>query len=156
MNEQAPPPIRRVVTGHDGENAVVLIDAPVSNRRQALPTVLSTLVWSSDRSPADIAAGTEIEDMGARVLAIQPPPNGSRFAVIDIAPGASPMHATDSLDYAVVISGEIDCDLPSGTIKLRAGDVLVQRGTEHAWMNRSAGWARVATVLIDAVPPRSA
>lgn len=105
--------------------------------------------------PADVAAGRDVEDMGARVLGIQPPPNGSRFVINDIAPGVTPMHRTDTLDYVIVLAGEIDCDLPDDTITLRAGDVLVQRGTDHAWVNRSGAWARIGVVLIDAQPPSS-
>jgi hypothetical protein len=62
------------------------------------------------------------------------------------------MHRTETIDYVIVIAGEIDMDMDDSTVHLRAGDVMVQRGTNHAWVNRSAAPARVALVLIDAVP----
>ena len=62
------------------------------------------------------------------------------------------MHRTETIDYVVVISGEIDMDMDDSTVKLKAGDVLVQRATHHAWVNRSKEPARVAFVLIDSKP----
>jgi quercetin dioxygenase-like cupin family protein len=62
------------------------------------------------------------------------------------------MHRTESLDYVIVISGEVEMDLDDSTVKLSAGDVIIQRGTNHAWINRGAKPARVAFVLIDAAP----
>ncbi len=61
-------------------------------------------------------------------------------------------HKTASLDYAIVLSGEIYALLDEGEVLLRAGDVLIQRGTNHAWSNRTGEPARVAFVLIDAHP----
>ena len=91
--------------------------------------------------------------MGARILGTPPPPRGSRFAVIDFPPGNHPhMHRTETVDYVIVIEGEIDMDMDASTVKLKAGDVMVQRGTNHAWANRSGKRARVAFVLIDAEP----
>jgi quercetin dioxygenase-like cupin family protein len=146
--------VRRVVTGHDANGkAVVLIDGEAANRRQSPSGNTSTLMWSSDATPADIAIGATIEDMGARVLGTPPPVNGTRFTVNEILPGAQAvMHRTESLDYVIVISGEVEMDLDDSTVKLSAGDVMVQRGTNHAWVNRSSKPARVAFVLIDAVP----
>jgi len=145
--------IRRVVTGHDADGkAVVLLDGPATNVRRGAPTLNSTLLWSSDQMPADIAAGLQPEDMGNRVLGIQPAPNGTRFVINDIAPGGTPMHRTETIDYVIVLDGEIDLDLPEESVRLRAGDVVVQRGTDHAWVNRSESVARIGVVLIDAVP----
>ena len=62
------------------------------------------------------------------------------------------MHRTETIDYVLVLSGEIDMETDDSTIKLRAGDVLVQRGTNHAWINRGTEPARVAFILIDAAP----
>jgi quercetin dioxygenase-like cupin family protein len=153
VTENQYPPIRRVVTGHDGSVAKVLVDSPASNAKSRSPGTVSTLIWSTDRSPAAIPAGTAIEDMGARILGTPPPPNGTRFAVIDFPPGNEPhMHRTETIDYVVVLEGEIEMDLDDSTVKLKAGDVMVQRGTNHAWANRSSSRARVAFVLIDAEP----
>ena len=91
--------------------------------------------------------------MGARMLGSAPPPSGSRFTVIEFPPGVvSAMHRTETVDYVIVIEGEIDMDMDDSTVKLRHGDVMVQRGTNHAWVNRSDKKARVAFVLIDAEP----
>ena len=150
----ANPPIRRVVTGHDNNNvAKVLMDAPATNAKGPGTGLVSTLIWSTDRTPAQVPIGEEIEDMGERVLGSAPPPSGSRFAVIEFPPGVvSAMHRTETVDYVNVIEGEIDMDMDDSTVKLRHGDVMVQRGTNHAWVNRSDKKARVAFVLIDAEP----
>jgi quercetin dioxygenase-like cupin family protein len=148
------PPIRRLVTGHDlTGTAKVLLDAPATNWKSSSPGTVSTLIWSTDATPADIALGAAIEDRGARVLGTAPPAHGTRFAVIDFPPGNSArMHRTETIDYVVVIAGEIDMDLDDSTVRLKAGDVMVQRGTNHAWVNRGSAPARLAFVLIDAVP----
>ncbi len=148
------PPIRRVVTGHDAKQAAkILIDAPATNKRTSKSGGVSTLIWCTDRVPADISIGENAEDMGARVLGTLPPPNGTRFTVNDIPPGRSgPMHRTETIDYVIVLAGEIDMETDDSTITLKAGDVLVQRGTNHAWINRGAKPARVAFILIDAKP----
>jgi len=146
-------PVRRVVTGHDGSVATILLDAPATNTKFPGEGLASTLVWCTDEMPADIAAGTKVEDMGARMLGAPPPENGSRFVVIDFQPGApAVMHRTETIDYIIVISGEIDMDTDQTSVKLKAGDTMVQRGTNHAWANRSNAPARVAFVLLDAKP----
>jgi quercetin dioxygenase-like cupin family protein len=147
------PPIRRVVTGHDGAVAKVLFDGPATNAKYPSAGTVSTLIWSTDKTPAAIPIGTNIEDMGARILGTAPPANGTRFAVIDFPPGNKPhMHRTETIDYVLVLEGEIEMDMDDSTVKLKAGDVMVQRGTNHAWANRSSSRARVAFVLIDAEP----
>ena len=148
------PPIRRVVTGHDDDNvAKVILDGPATNARTGGSGNVSTLIWCTDAMPADIAIGKTVEDMGARRLGTPPPPNGTRFAVIDFPPGnKAHMHRTETVDYVIVIEGEIDMDMDGSTVKLKAGDVMVQRGTNHAWANRCNKRARVAFVLIDAEP----
>ena len=147
-------PIRRVITGHDGKNvAKVIRERPAANTKTPREGVASTLMWCTDAMPADIAAGENAEDMGARILGTAPPENGSRFIVMEFAPGiASEMHRTETIDYIVVLEGEIDMDMDDSTVKLRAGDVMVQRGTNHAWVNRSTAPARLAIVLLDAKP----
>jgi quercetin dioxygenase-like cupin family protein len=147
-------PIRRIVTGHRPDKAAtVLTDAPAANRRRSRSGGQSTLIWCTDRTPADIAVGENIEDMGTRMLGTPPPPNGTRFTVNDIPPGRTgPMHRTETIDYVIVLSGEVEMEMDDSTIKLKAGDVLVQRGTNHAWSNRGTKPARVAFVLIDAEP----
>jgi len=153
--EQQPfPPIRRVVTGHDAKDiAKVLIDAPATNAKRPDSGVVSTLMWITDRNPADIGVGETIEDMGARIVGTAPPAGGTRFCVIDFPPGNHPhMHRTETIDYVIVIEGEIEMDMDDSTVTLKQGDIMVQRGTNHAWANRSGKRARVAFVLVDAAP----
>jgi len=148
------PPIRRVITGHDAGNvAKVLIDSAATNAKYPGPGTVSTLMWCTDHTPAAISVGEHIEDMGARILGTAPPANGTRFTVIDFPPGNKPhMHRTETIDYVLVLEGEIDMDMDTSTVKLKAGDIMVQRGTNHAWANRGTARARVAFVLIDAQP----
>lgn len=148
------PPIRRVVTGHDAsQKAQVMIDAPASNRKYPRPGSVGTLIWATDSTPTNIALGENFEDMGARILGTAPPPNGTRFTINDIPPGASgPMHRTETLDYVLVLSGEVEMQMDDSTVTLKAGDVMIQRGTHHAWINRSKDYARIAFILIDAKP----
>ena len=147
-------PVRRVVTGHDANDvAKVLIDGEAMNKKSSRPGNVSTLIWSTDATPADISVGEDVEDLGARILGTAPPPLGTRFTVNDIAPGnQGVMHRTETLDYVIVLSGELDMEMDDSTVKLKAGDVMVQRGTNHAWVNRGTETARVAFVLIDAKP----
>jgi quercetin dioxygenase-like cupin family protein len=148
------PPIRRVVTGHGADHvAKVILDGPATNARQGGAGNVSTLIWCTEGTPADIAIGETVEDMGARKLGTAPPPGGTRVAVIDFPPGNAPaMHRTETIDYVFVLAGEIDMDMDDSTVHLKAGDVMVQRGTNHSWVNRSAAPARLAFVLVDAVP----
>jgi quercetin dioxygenase-like cupin family protein len=79
---------------------------------------------------------------------------GTVIRITELQPGTTGfMHRTETLDYAILMSGECDLELDSGeVVKLRAGDIVVQRGTMHAWINRGAGPCRFAFVLIDAKP----
>jgi quercetin dioxygenase-like cupin family protein len=148
------PPIRRFVTGHDDNKvAKVIMQGAATNAKHPSAGTVSTLIWSTDRTPADISMGDAVEDLGARILGTAPPASGTRFAVIDFPPGNAPrMHRTETIDYVIVLEGEIEMDMDDSTVKMQAGDVMVQRGSNHAWVNRSDRRARVAFVLIDAVP----
>jgi quercetin dioxygenase-like cupin family protein len=148
------PPIRRVVTGHDESHvAKVLLDEPATNAKHPQSGLVSTMMWCTDGAPAAIPIGEQPEDMGARILGTAPPRNGTRFAVIDFPPGNQPhMHRTETIDYVIVMEGEIEMDMDASTVKLKAGDIMIQRGTNHAWANRSGKRARVAFVLVDAEP----
>jgi len=163
-------PVRRVVTGHRDGKAVVLFDgaAPNQKLRQA-SGLASTLVWVTDEAPADVSGRA---DRAAREIGVPPPPNGSIFRVVDFPPERGTrsreavlkemgvadhsvarhpgMHRTASVDYAVVLEGEIDMLLDDTEVHLEAGDVLVQQGTNHAWVNRGTAPCRIAFVLIDA------
>src|SRR5256886_9532747 len=148
------PPIRRVVTGHDSNCvAKARIDAQASNGKLAQAGLVITMMWCTDGAPAKIPIGEKLEDMGARILGTAPPAKGTRFAVIDFPPGNTPhKHRTETVDYVIVMEGEIEMDMDASTVTLKQGDIMIQRGTNHAWANRSNKRARVAFVLIDAEP----
>src|SRR5580704_9035751 len=95
------PPIRRVVTGHDRNNvAKVIIDGPATNAKSGASGATSTLIWSTDSTPADCSIGEDIEDLGARVIGTPPPESGTRFAVIEFPPVyLGRMHPTETIDY---------------------------------------------------------
>jgi mannose-6-phosphate isomerase-like protein (cupin superfamily) len=142
--------IRRVVTGHDIHGrATVLIDEPCANAISRRPNHQSCVVWSTGSFPADNSGD---EDGGARKVD-STDPGGSVFRIVEYRPGVAPRnHRTESIDYAVVISGEIDMDLDGTEVHLKQGDVLVQRGTVHNWVNRGSVPCVIAFVLIAAKP----
>jgi quercetin dioxygenase-like cupin family protein len=148
------PPLRRIVTGHDAKGvAKVLLDGMPDNRKFSPTGNVSTLIWSTAECPADIAVGEDVEDYGSRILGTAPPAHGTRFAVIDFpAHSAGAVHRTDSLDYVIVLWGEIDMQMDRSVVTMKAGDVMVQRGTNHGWTNRTDRTARLAFVLMDAKP----
>ncbi len=142
--------VRRVVTGHDASGrAVVKIDEVAKNVVSRRHGVASSVIWSTDTFPV-VNEGDD--DLGLRPTGTTLE-NGTIFRVVRYEPGVVPRrHRTDSVDYAVVISGEIDMELDGETVTLRAGDVLVQRGTVHNWVNRGKEVAIVAFVLVAAKP----
>ena len=146
-------PVRRVVTGHDVDDvAKVLWDERINRVKIGKSGVLTHL-WNTRTTPADIRVGSVLDDPADESHVTPPPPNGSRFVVIDYPPGNSgTMHRTETIDYVIVMTGEIDMVMDDSTVTLRAGDVMVQRGTNHAWFNRGTENARIAFVLVDAEP----
>jgi quercetin dioxygenase-like cupin family protein len=146
-------PVRRVVTGHDPKGqAIVQSDSIAQSTDVANGQARFALLWTTDRSPAD---NGETKDAAQRHVGLTSP-GGTVLRIVDFAPGTrSPMHRTCSVDYGIVLEGEIDLELDSGEVKhLSRGDVVVQRGTSHAWVSRSNRWARMAFVLIEAAPVR--
>ena len=141
---------RRVVTGHDETGrAAVKIDEVTQNLVSSRPGATASVVWTTQGFPVD---NTGDEDQGRRQTGTTLD-NGTVFRVLDLAPGATPRnHRTDSIDYAVVMAGEIDMELVDTTVHLKAGDVLVQRGTIHNWVNRGTVPCVIAFVLIAAKP----
>jgi len=142
--------VRRVITGHDASGrAIVHIDELCRNTFVGRPGATGINVWTTEGFPAN-NDGTD--DAGLRKVGTTIP-NGTIFRILEFAPGLAPRnHRTDSIDYIVVLSGEIDMELDDSVVHIKAGDVMVQRGTNHAWANRSSKRARVAFVLIDATP----
>ncbi len=174
-------PIRRVVTGHDASGRSIFIsDGPtphVFSRTKGSAIVHE--LWQTTGTPADNRGSEDAIQRGHRLA---PPKNGSVFRVIEYPPDAERLaaiarehalpddgsgrasasdrnnprhpgfHKTATVDYAIVLSGEIFAMMDDGEVLLRAGDVLIQRGTNHAWSNRTAAPAVVAFVLIDTEP----
>jgi len=171
--------MRRVVTGHDAKGrAVVLMDgeAPHSFFQERAGGLQLTELWETRSSPADNSGSGDAADHERR---IEPADGGTVFRIIEYPPdrvrlatiapdtffaemGAQAagkaerrhpgMHGTRTLDYCVVLSGEIWAVLDEGEVLLRAGDCLVQRGTRHAWSNRSEEPCVIAFVLVAAKP----
>jgi hypothetical protein len=171
--------VRRIVTGHDPDGkAVILSDGAVPKVFDELgpPGLAFMEVWETRATPAPIAPGEpEPTDHDLRLL---PPEKGVRIRIVDLPPegeggrreGANPqavfekigaphawsadakhpfMHRTETIDYGIVLDGEVTLIVDRGETIVRAGDIVVQRGTNHAWANRSKARCRIAFVLID-------
>jgi len=140
--------VRRVVTGHDDQGrAKVLIDETVKNVASQRPGALYSVIWSSEGFPAnnDGDADPSGKKIGTTIS------DGTVFRIVSFGPGVAPRnHRTDSIDYAVVMSGEIDMELDVGKVHLKAGDVLVQRGTIHNWVNTGSEPCVIAFTLVAA------
>jgi quercetin dioxygenase-like cupin family protein len=151
-----PSPVRRIVTGHGADgSAQVFIDEPARNvRAGASPGHFSTLMWCSETMPVKIPVGVDIEDMGGRMLGTYPPVNGTRFMIAEFPPAVNvEMHRTETIDYVIVLDGEIEMESDQGRrITMKRNDVLIQRGTNHRWINNGDEVCRLAFVLIDAEP----
>jgi quercetin dioxygenase-like cupin family protein len=144
-------PIRRVVTGHGQDQiAKVIFDSAAENVKRPVSGISSTTLWTSTTTPADISIGEKVEDFGNLNVPLAPPENGTRFAIVEFLPGNGAfMHRTETLDYVIVLSGELEMQMDNSTVNLKAGDVVVQRGTNHSWSNKSAQPARIGIVLVD-------
>jgi len=178
QEKKAPPTVHRVVTTIDKDGkSVALIDAalPLESLRSPNP---AGEVWVTQAQPADF---NWTEDRGKIKVGLQPPKNGTIFRIVDFVPttekidkmpidtmmkvagpdapkrGLPPkhpmMHRTRTVDYAIVMAGEIDMMLDDSTVHLKAGDVVVQQATNHAWINHSGAPCRVAFILMDSQEP---
>lgn len=142
--------VRRVVTGHDpAGQAIVKIDDVLQSESRR-PGATAAVVWTTEGFPVDNTGDLDQRrrEVGTTL------DNGTVFRIVEFGPGnAARVHRTDSIDYAVVMSGEIDMQLDAGeSVHLQAGDVVVQRGTIHNWVNTGTHPCAVAFVLIDAHP----
>jgi mannose-6-phosphate isomerase-like protein (cupin superfamily) len=169
--------IRRVVTGLDEhEKAVVVLDSHIPLAARS-PGVASANLWISESYPP----GLSNKDTASRQIGISPPDNGTVFRIVEFAPtdpaaeahmphdmlmkrvGPSPakglpakhpmMHRTRTLDYALILSGEIDMMLDDTSLHLKAGDAIVQQATNHAWINHGTQPCRILFVLMDSQEP---
>ncbi|MCW2844466.1 MAG: DNA-binding transcriptional repressor PuuR [Nocardioides sp.] len=112
-------------------------------------------IWYTAGAPATVAAAAETQPT-ERELAVPPPPRGTKIRINEFQPGhlnaaglQSPVHRTASVDYGIVLEGEVTLVLDDSEVTLTAGDVVVQRGTDHAWANRGDAVCKVAFVLVD-------
>jgi mannose-6-phosphate isomerase-like protein (cupin superfamily) len=176
--QQKPPEIRRIVTGLDASGkAIVMFDSAVQLTSFRSPNPAGEM-WVTPKSPIDYSW---TDDRAKIKVPLVPPTGGTIFRIVDFVPitpkveqmdinmmmkvvgdhapakGLPPrhpmMHRTRSLDYAIIISGEIDMLLDDGEVHLKAGDVVVQQATNHAWVNRSKEVCRIAFILMDAQEP---
>jgi len=142
--------VRRVVTGHDQSGrAIVSIDETTTNVHSARPGASASVIWTTEGFPVDNSGN---DDTSGRKVGTTLG-GGTIFRVVEFSPGVQGRnHRTDSVDYAVIISGEIDMDIDGANVHLKAGDVLVQRGTIHNWINKGTSPCVIAFILIDAKP----
>ncbi|MGB9320383.1 MAG: cupin domain-containing protein [Pseudolabrys sp.] len=146
--------IRRVVTGHSAEGrARIEIDENVKNVISNRPGASSSVIWGTKGFPVNKDGFEDPTSVSFKTTV----EGGTVFRVVRYQPGvAARNHRTDSIDYAVVISGAIEMELDDGVVvKLKAGDVLVQRGTMHNWVNRGTEDCVVGFVLISATPVKA-
>lgn len=175
--------VRRLVTGHDkAGRSVFLHDGPAPGALPSLasPKMISTLIWRTTTSPASYEGDEDMAPAGFRVPTAPQQRGGTAFRVTDIPPDSElgdlskvdiskqgvhvsaegrkrhvMFHTTDTVDYAIVLEGEIWAVLDDDERLMKQGDVLVQCGTGHAWSNRSDKPCRMAFILIDAEPKRT-
>ena len=176
---QQAPEVRRVVTKLDSSGkAVVMFDGSVQLKSFRSPNPAGEM-WVTDKSLPDFNWSA---DRALTKVGLVPPKNGTIFRIVDFVPLSSEMerkmdinlmmkvvgdhapakglpprhpmmHRTRSLDYAIIMSGEIDMPLDEGEVHLKAGDVVVQQATNHAWVNRSGKPCRIAFILMDSQEP---
>lgn len=145
------PDIQRFLTTHDETGlARFAPDRRIGFRDVDGGDARFSLIWTTDQSPADNADAADGADRQVSLAQ----KGGSVLRVVDIRPGArSPMHRTVSIDYGIVLEGEIVLELDSGEERtVPQGGIVIQRGTNHAWVNRTENWVRIAFVLLDAEP----
>ena len=145
---------RRVVTGIDANNkSNAILDSTIT--LTPAPNDLNWAhLWVTDSYPLSVSA-TDTKD---KSVGVSPPENGTQFGVVEIppselAPAQPPWHQTRTVDYVVVMSGEIDLMLEASVVHLKAGDTVVQQATNHAWVNRGTVPCRLLFVLMDAKQP---
>lgn len=173
-----PKPIRRIITGNDEHGRSRIIEdgpSPAVRTVAERPGYRVTNLWATQGAPARIDG----PDMVTDLQGVLPPQSGTVVRIIDIPPepkdpaqreralkasfgqlfadadhnprpGEHPgMHTTTTVDYAILLSGELVAIMDEGETVMHAGDVLIQRGTNHGWCNRSDVPARIAFILVD-------
>ncbi|MGY0498407.1 cupin domain-containing protein [Nocardia sp. FBN12] len=146
-------PVRRIVTGHDDSGRPVIAEDADCPHIQTTAGAQVINLWLHDGTPRN---DTAYADPVGPDVPLPPPDGGGLLRVVEFGPhgqGTAPhLHRTRSLDYAYVIAGEIVAVVGTDETVLRAGDALIQRGTTHAWDNRSDLPCTILFVLLDAEP----
>ncbi|WP_219893031.1 cupin domain-containing protein [Aquisediminimonas profunda] len=145
------PPVHRVVTGHDANGRAVFNSDDVTPTRMiATGDASFLLLWTTPTVPADNNDETDGRERDAGLTIDK----GSVIRIVDMLPGCeSPMHRTNSIDYGIVLEGEIELELDSGARKtVSQGGIVIQRGTNHLWRNTTDKAARIGFILIEALP----
>lgn len=149
---------RRVITGIKDGKSTIVEDKTVSNAVEHLKGLFISDIWNTQEMPAHLDNETIIPNTAFP----QTPKNGTYFRYVSIPPDADLgitvvpnqphplMHQTDTLDYIIILSGELYLILEDGETLLQPGDIVVQRGTNHAWSNRSDQPCIQLAILIDA------
>jgi mannose-6-phosphate isomerase-like protein (cupin superfamily) len=175
--------VRRVLTGHDAEGRSTFIaDGPAQNVKEmaSMPGLALTDLWETSDAPANNEGDG---DAAARPVRLEPPPRGTILRIVEFPPDSQwrtradareafdsigaqhapdktssdpMMHKTSTVDYIIVLKGEIHAVLENGEKLLRPGDIIVQRGTNHSWSVRGSEPCIIAAVLVSAKPPRKA
>jgi quercetin dioxygenase-like cupin family protein len=140
---------RRIVTGHDVSGMSVVLSDAATPKTLDIGTAAFHEIWITAQTPVQIAPAEP--EPTERPLRTPPPANGVIVRFTEMAPGAeSPMHRTQTVDVGVVLEGETWLLLDDGSeTRVGPGDAVVQRGTNHAWANRSDSPVRMMFVLID-------
>jgi len=171
--------VRRVLTGHDAEGKSVFIAdglAPNVKEMASMPGLALTDLWETGSAPASNAGE---RDAAERPVRLEPPGNGTLLRIVEFPPDSAwrqgadakeafksigaghakdrassdpMMHKTTTVDYIIVLKGEIHAIMEKGEKLLKAGDILVQRGTNHSWSVRGNEPCIVAAVLVSAKP----
>jgi len=150
--------VRRIVTGHDANGkAVVATDERLTAVSRWIGAhITGCEIWSTDQMPVDNSAAADAAQRAGFVKHYNyvGTGQGTVFRITEWAPGhARFTHRTETVDYVILLSGEIDCELDNGeVVHMKTGDILVQRGTIHTWLNKGSVPAVTAFILIDAKP----
>jgi quercetin dioxygenase-like cupin family protein len=149
LSDSGLPPVQRVVTGHDAGGRAVFKSEDVTPTK-LIPSGDASflLIWTTETVPADNNDETDgrLRDAGLTLN------QGSVIRIVDMLPGKeSPMHRTNSIDYGIILKGEIELELEDGAKRtVREGGIIIQRGTNHLWRNVTKEPTRIAFILIEA------
>ena len=149
--------VRRIVTGHNAAGqAVINADEQIAAVPRIGAGISGAEIWSTDQMPIDNSAAAEAAQRAGFVKHTNyvGDGDGTAFRINEFAPGCVRFtHRTETLDYVLLLSGELDCEFEGGEVAhMKRGDVMIQRGTIHTWVNNGSVPAVIAFIMIDAKP----